>query len=178
MKFLQFFKSFTVAALLCASIAPMAVSAQENEEPTPNYPLIFKTSDAVANNPLLKALIYDLQPTIFINGPADRFLYGNAGFRAVECSPSQFAQLYVADPLFVSVELIRIKLKSPADAEILDFDQLQSFTKLTYILFLYEYEVCGNEEITDCIPMDVDGKITAANPNFIVLYELSVAGDQ
>jgi hypothetical protein len=100
---------------------------------------------AASNAAHLEKLVKDIQPTVYINNT----IVANGELQPVcaNVKSASIDQLRSDNPLFSGVELIRIRLNSPADLNfILDLSNLPGFTKLKYVYFLCEFK-CGIEDI-------------------------------
>jgi hypothetical protein len=171
MKNSKIIKTILVLCILFASVFQSVIKAQEN----PSYPLIFNTNEFVMGNPELETLFFDLQPTIYIN-PTSRNYYGSGSVLKVECHVSQIQNLYEEDTSFETVQLLRIRFEDPNDVMQLNLDQLQSFTDLMYIQFIYHFDVCG-ERTSACISAHLSNMITFSAPTYTVLFTLGINDD-
>ncbi|MFA5974411.1 MAG: hypothetical protein WC780_18825 [Lentimicrobiaceae bacterium] len=86
----------------------------------------------------LESLVTELQPTVYLS---NSIVTGNTKAKCAEVKASAIDQLSSDNSLFNDIELITIRLESPADMGfVLDLSKLNGFTKLKYIYFLCEFD--------------------------------------
>jgi hypothetical protein len=168
MKHMHLFRVSLVALVLLANLAPMTAKAQENMEP----PVFQKTENFVVENTYLWELVYELQPTVFINED-NRSFYGTENFKVLECAPSQISQLYLEDETFATVELIKIKFASAEEVAGIDLAMLSSFSMLQYVQLIYGYDVCG-DETDNCLLSHAQNIISSGTSAVVVIFQLSM----
>lgn len=99
----------------------------------------------------LKLLITGLKPDIYITNEKIA-MYGSSAPLVLYVDADDISTLYSGKKEFASVELIQIRFQSAADERLkIDRSRLEAFTSLEYILFVYEYPVCGNNENEECL---------------------------
>lgn len=87
----------------------------------------------------LESLLKDRLPTVYIGNAI--VTNGETQPLCVKIKAGSTDQLTSHNPLFNNIELITIKLKTPADLNfILDLTKLPGFTNLKYVYFLYEFK--------------------------------------
>jgi len=93
----------------------------------------------VSNAKHLESLVTELQPTVYLS---NSIVTGNTNkAKCAEVKASAIDQLSSDNSLFNDIELITIRLESPADMGfVLDLSKLNRFTKLKYIYFLCEFD--------------------------------------
>jgi hypothetical protein len=134
-KNISFIKIFGLT-LICLSLSTNAFSQ--------NYTVVdfgsLKDSPATYSSEINKseveeisALVYDLNPTIFIGSSGYKILGEEAPVKA-ELSAGNFQNLSTANPGFNNVKLMKLKVENEADLNAsFDLSTLQSFTNLEYI---------------------------------------------
>lgn len=133
----------------------------------------------------LQSLIRDLHPSVNIL----QGLYKVSGPGPAEvatCDASSVSLLYENNPIFNQVELIKININSGSDLpSSIDITQLQSFTNLDYLLFVFSYDACGGQS-DQCLsallgkiirkgssPIITTG-MQGNSPQSTILYSLSI----
>lgn len=97
----------------------------------------------------IRSLITDLQPTVYV----DDVVKANNESIPVRADVQAGAvdKLKIHNPLFEQVELITIRINSPADlATVLDLSLIQGFTNLKYVRVLCSFE-CAAEQISPIV---------------------------
>lgn len=132
----------------------------------------FSTGEQLSMTPDLGSLLYDLQPTVFINED-NIFLYGG-NFTTVECHPSQITKLYEVNDHFSTVQVIKIKIASPEQLNqvTIDLARLQMFENLQYIQIVYMYDICGGG-LKNCLLEKTQSMILGEKP-VVILYDLAI----
>jgi hypothetical protein len=94
----------------------------------------------------LSALIYDLNPTIFIGSSGYKTLGDEAPVKA-ELSAGNFNRLATANPGFNNVKLLKLKIENEADFNAsFDLSRLQGFENLEYVFVECTFE-CSTTRI-------------------------------
>lgn len=121
--------------LIILSLTGFRASAQEVSELTG----VLSGDDQTAGE--LRTL-YELVPTLYIyaGGPFRTNLEPPAG---IDVEAGSMDQLYAANPEYSTVQIIRIRIKTPEDLNLaLDVSRLAGFNSLKYVYFLCGLEIC------------------------------------
>ncbi len=128
-------------------------------------------TNAVTDKPELENLLYNLQPTMYINVD-NTSLYGN-DFKIVDCEPSRISLLYDENPSYATVKLIRLKMDNPQEILPIDLARLNGFGSLEYIQLIFEYDACRNNADA-CLSNLVQEQIIQGDKPVVVLYKISI----
>ncbi len=145
--FLNSFKFASGRLLLafCISFFAFSVSAQEVKELSG---LLNGNTEDINH---LRSLVNDIQPTFYFQQSE---LIGDKGEMPtlIDTDVASVNQLYKDNPAYSSVEIIRIRISSPEDLNlILDISRLSAFLSLKYVYFLCDFKICGEQSaISDC----------------------------
>lgn len=103
----------------------------------------------------LELLTSGLKPDIYLTD--GKFaMYGNAAPLVLYVDANDISSLYSRRKEFSSVELIQIRFQSADDEKLkIDRSRLNAFTSLEYILFVYEYPACDDNENEECLNVKV-----------------------
>jgi hypothetical protein len=112
----------------------------------------------------IKSLVNDLRPTVYV-GDVVKASGESAPVRA-DVKAGSISKLSIENSLFEQVELITIRINSPADlSSVLDLSAIQGFTSLKYVRLLCSFE-CKAEQL---------GAIVTGNTTGIkVFYSVSI----
>lgn len=89
-------------------------------------------SETEMNIQLIKSLVYDVKPTVFIEDQQLKHFEDQAP-EVADVSSNSLQLLKNDSPLFKKVELLKIKLNSSSENIKIDFDELTGFKSLKYI---------------------------------------------
>ncbi len=132
-------------------------------------------NDYVANaeSSELVSLATELHPSIYLNDGVYKE-FGNGAAKVLNTDVASIPMLYEENGAFSEVELIRINIRSAADeAAKINLEQLTAFENLKYVLFVYQYDVCGDNG-DSCLKAKTDEKAATAESDIQVLYLLSI----
>ena len=155
---------------LCISLLTLKVSAQEVRE----LNSVLSGNNNEANR--LRSLVNDIQPTLSFQ--QNEVIGDKAGAPVlIDADVASVNQLYLNNPKFNSVEIIRIRINSPEDLNlVVDMSRLESFTNLKYLYFLCAFDICEEQssksacEIGKIIKMISSG----GNSKIKFFYEISI----
>lgn len=125
-------------------------------------------------NSELVSLASDLHPSIYLND-GEMKKYGGGAAVTLFTDVASIPLLYEADEAYSNVELITINIHSAEDDKAkISLAQLSMFTKLKYIVFIYRYDSCGENNET-CLKAKTQEKISSGNIDGLqVFYLLSI----
>ncbi len=130
------------------------------------------------DGPMLESLLRDVHKAIYLddgkitiagkNTPSNDILVAFSDVASIE-------ELYVLNPDFARVKLLRVEITGPAEAGVnLDLSRLIGFGNLKYVLVLFSYDACGNNS-DNCLEGLVHGMISGTRKNLkAVIYQLSI----
>lgn len=124
----------------------------------------------------LQSLVADLHPTLYITKGEFAYYGGDYPVR-VECDAASITSLYQPLPSYSGVELIIIKVNSPAELSArLDPARLTAFTQLKYICFLCTFDVCPEfNQSRTCVEDRLSPMLSGpGDATIIMLYKVSV----
>ena len=124
----------------------------------------------------LQSLVADLHPTLYITKGEFAYYGGDYPVR-VECDAASITSLYQPLPSYSGVEIIIIKVKSPAELGAqLDLTRLTTFTQLKYIYFLCTFDVCPEfNQSRTCVENRLSPMLSGpGDATIIMLYKVSV----
>jgi hypothetical protein len=112
----------------------------------------------------INRLITDFQPTVYV-GDVVKTSNESLPVRA-NVQAGAVAKLNIQNPLFGLVELINVRIDSPADLiTILDLSLIQGFTSLKYVRVLCSFE---------CAPEQLGAIVTGNTSGIKVFYSISI----
>lgn len=112
----------------------------------------------------LQTFISELKPSIYII-KGKPVVYGNNDPLTLFVNADDISILYNKQTEFASVELIQVRVQTIEDENVkIDRARLGAFTSLKYILFVYEYSVCGGSEDESCLESKTSGSVINPPP--------------
>ncbi|GEM_PF-2997653 len=124
----------------------------------------------------LQSLIEDLHPTLYITKGEFAYYGGDYPVR-VECDVASVTSLYQPLPSYSGVEIIIIKVNSPAELGAqLDLTRLAAFTQLKYICFLCTFDVCPEfNQSRTCVEERLSPMLSGPGDGaLMLLYKVSI----
>lgn len=83
-------------------------------------------------------------------------------------------KLFEGNPDLKQIEMIKLTIDSPSDIQVtLYVDQLVNFDKLSYVLIVFSYDVCGNKSDV-CLEAIAKNIIRGENENIEIMYRLLI----
>lgn len=153
----------------CISILVLKVSAQEVRE----LNSVLSGNNTEANR--LRSLVNDIQPALSFQQSE---VMGDKTEAPVllDADVASVNQLYINNPKFNSVEIIRIRINSPEDLKLaLDISRLGSFTNLKYIYFLCAFDICEEQSSKSACEIEKILKMISSGESKIkFFYEISI----
>lgn len=158
-------KKFALSILMLCLVATTSAKEAVN----------YKDYVAGGENSKLISLATDLNPSIYLNDGVLK-QYGNEAATVLFTDVASITMLYEENGDFSEVELIWIFIKSDAEeATKLNLEGLTSFESLKYVLFVYQYDECGDKKDDTCLKAKTEEKITANGESEVqILYLLSI----
>ncbi|MDL2314664.1 hypothetical protein LJC16_00205 [Bacteroidales bacterium OttesenSCG-928-C19] len=170
----QAISTLKVLCVMMALLPSVTLMAQTEETKT-----TFLSVDEVEMSVELKSLLYDLQPTAYINGAVKARTFAATTTAAVEnpivveCLPEFIGDLYGENESYANVKVIKIRITSVVDLINIDISKLTSFKSLEYVELIFEYDICGEKKST-CLGEKVETMIMEGEQPVTILYELSI----
>lgn len=122
----------------------------------------------------LEKLVTEIHPCVYFLADQSMVVKGDAP-TTLETYANSIPKLYTDNKAYETIELIKIRINSKeGESAIVDVSKLTGFKNLKYILFEYEYPVCGNITADTCLNEKTASKILNNNQNIQVLYLLSI----
>ncbi|MEA5111041.1 hypothetical protein SDC9_23386 [bioreactor metagenome] len=124
----------------------------------------------------LQSLVADLYPTLYIIKGELSYNGGNYPVR-VECDAASITSLYQPLPSYSGVEIIIIKMNSPAELGArVDLTRLTAFSQLKYIYFLCTFDVCPEfNQSRTCVEDRLSPMLSGPGDGvMMMLYKVSV----
>lgn len=121
----------------------------------------------------LQSLMSEQHPSVYITN-TDVKTYGEGAPVAAYCDGSAVSRLYEQHAAFQQVELIKINVSQAGKSTQLNLNSLQGFQSLKYIVYVYNYDVCGGKS-TQCLQAMVSNLVRGNNPQVMTMYSLSIA---
>jgi hypothetical protein len=154
----------------CIFLIALKVSAQEVGE----LNNALSGNDSEVNR--LRSLVNDIQPTLIFQ---QNEVIGDKVEAPVliDADVASVNQLYINNPKFNRVEIVRIRINSPEDLNlVLDISKLESFTNLKYIYFLCAFDICEGQPLkSNCEIGKILKMITSGgNSKIKFFYEISI----
>lgn len=124
----------------------------------------------------LQSLVADLHPTLYITKGEFTYYGGDYPLR-VKCDAASISNLYQPLPAYSGVELIIIRVTSPAElgAQV-DLTRLTAFTQLKYIYFLCTFDVCPEfNQSRTCVENRLSPMLSGQGDGvMMILYKVSI----
>lgn len=129
---------------------------------------------AANENSELVSLATELHSSIYLDDGVFR-QYGDEAAAVLYTDAASISMLYEENGAFSKVELIRINIKSAADETAkINLGALIAFENLKYVLFVYQYDACGDNG-DSCLKAKTEANAAAAAESDVqVLYLLSI----
>lgn len=119
----------------------VAVYSQNTKELTQTIQSLQKSSTSLDHSKaeIIKSLVYDIQPTVYItNREVKTFIDGKPLVGDLDIS--EISKLYSKKSIFEKVELLKIRIKNPSQANAkLNIPSLAHLTSLKYVQFVFSY---------------------------------------
>ena len=123
----------------------------------------------------LISLATQINPNIYLRDNTDMKAHGNTTPSVVITDVASIPMLYADRTDLGNVELLKIWINAATDeAAKLDLSQLTAFSNLKYVLYVYQYNSCGDNKDT-CLQANTESKVNIpAGSPVKVLYLLSI----
>ena len=123
----------------------------------------------------LISLATQINPNIYLRDNTDMKAHGNTTPTVVITDVASIPLLYADRTDYGNVELLKIRIDTPTDEGVkLDLMQLTAFSNLKYVLYVYQYNSCGDNKDT-CLQAKTESKVNIpAGSTVKVFYLLSI----
>ncbi|HNX89441.1 MAG TPA: hypothetical protein PKH58_10175 [Paludibacteraceae bacterium] len=123
----------------------------------------------------LISLVTEIKPSIYMKDNADIRLSSNTAAIVVNTDIASIPMLYADKTDYNKVELLKIRINSDTDEAVkLDLSRLTAFSALKYVLYVYQFNYCGDNKDT-CLQATTESKVyTPADTMVKILYLLSI----
>jgi hypothetical protein len=121
----------------------------------------------------LSTLVYGLNPAIYLIN--NELTVNGEGAPVVTVSDAaSIDMLYDENEQYNTVNLVKITISNPGEMPgAIYLDNMQSFTSLEYLLFVFEYDACGNQS-ESCLQSLLESIVEGENSTVIVMYVLTI----